>query len=687
MPAIPIERGRAAPWGVLASALLVWALPGCSDLAGSGDLEVTALEPVSGSAVGGQEVSILGRGFESGARVWFGDVEATVVEVRSAEELRVTTPSALAGLVGVSVRNPGGDEVTATDAFTFLPLELRFVEAASHFLPALEGLNVSHAASADFDGDGNVDIVVAVTNGESRILYGNGSGSFEDSFESGQASALQMPRWDSDTRRVVVQDFDGNGAPDILACNGSGAGLRLLVNGGGGQFSDTSVQALPESGADCVFATAADLNDDGLMDLVVIGVDPGSPDHHLTVLWNRFDGVRLRFEPAVGLTEPLALEGQGCGTTWASDPALTATFTFTHEEVAGGAAAGRMQYDFSGGAGVGGRLMFVTSGTAVNEVPSALELDVFGDNSGHDLYVELRDSGGEYFYRTVMPIAWTGWLHVRVEEPATWEYLSGDANGLIDPAVDQVGVGIVSQGGDPQVGAVLVDDIVLEFPAAGRAVVEDFERMDRTIRWPDRISSVDVADVDGDGLPDLALSSTESGSGAFLRLLINTSWAGEQDALRFLESDPPRLPWPDAALSRVVALDVDGDGDSDLVAVSSSGQDRLFVNDGAGYFFDDTLRSMPLDRVDGRGLAVADLDLDGIQDLLIANYGAVNRIYLGRPDGSFVDQSPAAPLHTGQSVVILALDVDRDHDTDFVVFDGGGASPRLYVSVEPSGLE
>jgi hypothetical protein len=133
-------------------------------------------------------------------------------------------------------------------------------------------------------------------------------------------------------------------------------------------------------------------------------------------------------------------------------------------------------------------------------------------------------------------------------------------------------------------------------------------------------------------------------------------------------------------------FDADGDGDLDLYApggapswgAGGSGPGgRLWLGDGAGALRPAEDR-LGLDfRERGYGVAVADVDADGREDLLVCAHGQ-NRLYLGTADGRFVDATEASGLgkHRRWSVAASFGDLDGDGDLDLYVAN--------YVRFDPA---
>ncbi len=114
----PIVPSLADPFGRLAN---------YSIIVNNGSLRVNAaaapvvslVSPAKGSTNGGQTVTISGTNFEVGASVSFGSAAATNINVSSPASLTVTTPASAPGVVNVSIHNPDGNTVIATNAFTY----------------------------------------------------------------------------------------------------------------------------------------------------------------------------------------------------------------------------------------------------------------------------------------------------------------------------------------------------------------------------------------------------------------------------------------------------------------------------------------------------------------------------------------------------------------------------------------
>ncbi|MBD1207810.1 MAG: VCBS repeat-containing protein [Ignavibacteria bacterium] len=120
-----------------------------------------------------------------------------------------------------------------------------------------------HLTSADIDGDGDLDLLVANTTGTTiNILLNNGNGTFTPGTN---------PTVGSNPRCVAAADLDNDGDIDLAVGNNLGGTVSILLNNGDGTFS--AAPNITTAGANPVFVAAGDLDGDGKSDLAVTNSD------------------------------------------------------------------------------------------------------------------------------------------------------------------------------------------------------------------------------------------------------------------------------------------------------------------------------------------------------------------------------------------------------------------------------
>jgi hypothetical protein len=80
----------------------------------------------------------------------------------------------------------------------------------------------------------------------------------------------------------------------------------------------------------------------------------------------------------------------------------------------------------------------------------------------------------------------------------------------------------------------------------------------------------------------------------------------------------------------VATVDIDRDGDQDIVVANVGGPNALYLNDGSGAGW--PVRWLGDGEESTYGLAVGDLDGDGFPEVGFANSGAVNRLFRNVPE-------------------------------------------------------
>lgn len=181
-------------------------------------------------------------------------------------------------------------------------------------------------------------------------------------------------------------------------------------------------------------------------------------------------------------------------------------------------------------------------------------------------------------------------------------------------------------------------------------------------------TSTDMGDVDGDGDLDLIIGVGIVREG-LPHLLINDGQGRFDDQTTFRLAQEIAV---NALDSRFV--DVDGDGDLDLFFCNFPTRAVLLINNGQGFFSDETSLKLPIEAASCTGLDVGDFDGDGDLDIALGrnpNDPITRRnVLLINSDGQghFI----ATPLSgDGGGFDVAFFDADGDGDLDLIGFNKG----------------
>lgn len=212
-----------------------------------------------------------------------------------------------------------------------------------------------------------------------------------------------------------------------------------------------------------------------------------------------------------------------------------------------------------------------------------------------------------------------------------------------------------------------------------------------------------LIDVDGNGSTDLVLTGT-GGRGIEMRVLFNG--AGRGAAVQYSAAGAVRWPTPDlmGPGDLPTVADVDGDGRPDVLIGKNDGTIQYVRNTGTARsplfqlqnqnFGGDTYNTA----VRARSLVVADLNGDHKNELLTAAYYGQMRVYQfpDKPDQplTLLDSLPTLGM-PGNHLVGAVADLDGDGLPDWLLGTGGGGlrylrntSPKVIVTglpAEPTG--
>ncbi len=523
-------------------------------------------------------------------------------------------------------------------------------------------IEVNDFAHGDVDGDGDLDLLAAVSGfGTCRLWFNDGSGAFVQFVDIPWVGA-----------RCVLFDADGDGDLDALIGGGrisygGATATGLFLNDGSGAF--TYSPTTPTSPASILTRSLSvgDVDGDGDQDVLFFGDWPSLG----FFLWRNVGG-GVFVDVSANVQPPLAFSTVGTFTDLEPDGDLDIVFRTN--------APGLCETRINDGSGV-----FLAGPSIAFTFPSVDAAVVDVDSDGLLDQVGVRPFGVPGPAPTD-PVVWvrrntgsglvdvtTNWFepHALVDHTVGWDALvcevfdvDGDGDpDLVTGGTEQKGATSTTVGVPPKVFLNIEGQGFLD---AGRPAFPFTQ---------DGASAMDAGDIDGDGDVDLVTFAQAHYGSASADV-----WR-QDGAGRFAEAG--FLPFPAyPGFSALKLVDVDGDGDLDLFGIVGwgqcfpgfPGQHLLALNDGAGNFTDVTATHMPLSaNTGGASCAVGDVDGDGDPDLVIGSYetnwggaGVPLMLLLNDGAGVFTNASTQLPSTPFEAAHTVLCDFDGDGDLDLV---------------------
>lgn len=516
------------------------------------------------------------------------------------------------------------------------------------------GGSIHSVTAADLNGDGQVDLATADANTVS-VLVNDGSAAF--------SSATSYPTG-QEPQTVVATDVDGDGALDLAVTSKLDGNVRVLRNDGQGLFPTSADYP---AGKEPRSLEAADLNGDGKPELVVTEF----PEPELHVLFNDGQGLfPTRVDHATQVFSSSVAAGDVNGDGKADLVVTCPSDLYVLQNTGSGAFAALEEHHapspayFDGvtaadldGNGALDLAAVSTDGLQVflNDGSGALPSPVLSEHVG-GTRLQAAELNGDGKLDLVLWNTTTGLGGSQVGVALNGG--GGVFPTLTIPTSTAGGVAAADLNGDGLADlAVTGDDgnplLYVQLNQGGGSFSDG-------VAYPTSFNPgpIAAADFNGDGQVDLAV-------GASSRVTVHWNVGGDFNQ---------RTEYPVGSSRRdLITPDLDGDGRPDLVFVGESPTKplvRVVRNEGGGNF------SLPVDyptRVLPNAVRAADMNGDGLRDLVVA-YGLGDlSVLLGKGNGQF---TPARDYFVGtddwsevQQFAVGDLNHDGRQDLAFGVGD------------------
>jgi FG-GAP-like repeat/FG-GAP repeat len=512
--------------------------------------------------------------------------------------------------------------------------------------------NVQALATADFNGDGKLDLVVP-SGGYSAAIYvllGNGDGSFGNPIEY-DSNLLSIY-----SASIAVADFNRDGKLDLALTNTDSNVVALVLGNGDGTFQNPPV--LYSGGLLPSAVVNLDVNGDGKPDLAVAGGYGVLSYFSLTTLINRGDGIFPNPVNYPVLQYPYSAVVGDFNSDGNLDIATTSYTQTGGVSVLLGKGDGSFQPHLDSPTG-----QSLSGQPATGQFPRAIVAGDFNGDGKLDLVVtdyQQTALGQNYQQLSTLIGNGDGTFQDNISQTVAGVFESiavGDFNGDEKLDIAAVGVNTTSVSiflgqGDGSFAAPVQYSTgpMLESPPFHNVLVGDFN---------------------GDNKLDLAIA-TDNGIAV---LLGNGNGTFQPFSL------VPSLLSYDPGDDLLALADFNGDGKLDIVKATQNGIINVALGNGDGTFQQAPSFQIP-SILNTESAVVGDFNGDGKPDLAFASQSSdVVTILFGKGDGSFTGHIEySVPTVSATVNFMLAADFNGDGAIDMALADFGSAEVSVLVN-------
>ena len=160
-------------------------------------------------------------------------------------------------------------------------------------------------------------------------------------------------------------------------------------------------------------------------------------------------------------------------------------------------------------------------------------------------------------------------------------------------------------------------------------------------------------------------------------LLLFTVNSHANQCISFIDKSVTNLPDDfEIATMDAEAVDIENDGDLDIVLAIEHGYNLILINDGSGNFQSEPM-VISKNKHDSEDIAVADFNDDGFNDLIIVSEDdKTNEYFLNNGEGHFIDVSDRIPVD-GVSNSVVHADLTNNGSIDIII---GNAGQNIFLT-------
>jgi hypothetical protein len=495
---------------------------------------------------------------------------------------------------------------------------------------------VVSVGTGDFNGDGKPDLVFYGTPAEVEILHNEGNGHFGSSKKINTGDAVQR------ATGLTVADFDQDGRDDFALL--AEKELIFVYQTAPGVLSEP--ERAPHTAGSPWLVRGVDIDGNGTKDLVIIDTESDHPIHIRFATDEKKLGPEQRF--ALDVPRAVAfgqMDGQGGNEIMVLEGASGRAKVLTLDQSSEDEGNKR------------GRLAFFALPQGTERGRSLAVGDLDGDHRKDVIVTDPANAQVWVYLQTV---------HSGLSSGQTFPSL-GNARTVRLAAIEPGGkeeVYVLSEQ-EKQIGRSVFDKGRLSFPTPVSLAGEPV--------------ALEVADLDRDKSSEiLYVARTKAGAETFELRGVTRDRSGAFHATKWGEVESVALPGVTAAPAAIKTLDINHDGQTDLLIFKDYGSPLLILGEKGGPPRPFAGSLGPLSNASPAGVSVADLNGPAV---LVAQNTYARRVSLDADGHWNIKDQYNAGRNSAQILGAAALDTDGDGTKEIVLLDRTTKS-LLFLSLK-----